>query len=159
MAREKRISLLRFATVVGDVLHLSGPVIHRIFVPLNHLPANGRRQVVKMLDDIRNGDGASMAQKCASILIKGFVDELLSNNLVSRKAVLMSPTQLVTSGCGIHSILSAKAFVTKTFNVAVLPRCSRLKDFLKTSLDLCGESLLPALADRQIFLCSTHCGT
>ncbi len=92
MAREKRISLLRFATVVGDVLHLSGPVIHRIFVPLNHLPANGRRQVVRMLgllDDIRNGDGASMAAKCASILIKGFVDELLSNNLVSRKAVLI----------------------------------------------------------------------
>lgn len=153
MARERRLSLLRFADVVGGVLHLTRPVVHRIFVPLNHLPADGRRQVVRMLgllEEIRNGDGDSMAGKCAAILVKGFVDELLSNNLVSRRAVLMSPTQLVTSGCGIYSVISAKDFVTKTFNVTVLPRSSRVRDFLKTSLDLCGERLLPAVADKLI---------
>ncbi len=38
MARERRLSLLRFANVVGGVLHLFSPVI------LNHLPANGRSE-------------------------------------------------------------------------------------------------------------------
>ena len=34
--------------------------------------------------------------------------------------------------------------------MAALPRSSRLREFLKTSLDLCGERLLPALAERLL---------
>lgn len=72
MARERRLSLCRFAHLVGGVLHISSPVVHRVFVPLNHLPADGRRQVVRMLallEEIRNGDGDSVAEKCAGIAL------------------------------------------------------------------------------------------
>lgn len=153
IAKERHLSLVGFASVFGDILHLSNPVVHRIFVPLNQLPADGRRQVVRMLkllEEIQKGDGHSVAEKCAVILVKTFVEELLSTKLVSRRAVLLSPAALVKSGCGVHSVVSAREYVSRTFDVAVLPRSSRLRDFLKTALDLCGEDLVPALTDHLI---------
>lgn len=153
MARERRLSLSRFSRLVGGVLHNTRSVVHRVLVPLNCLPADGRRQVVRMLtllEEIRTGDGDSLAAKCAAILIKSLLAELLSSSLVLRKGVLTSPTQLVASGCSIHSIISVDQFVGKTFNLSTLPRSSRLRSFLKTSLDLCGNSLLPALAEQLL---------
>ena len=140
MAGERHLSLSRFAHVVGGVLHVVSPAIHRVFAPLHHLPAEGRRQVVRMLsllEEIKRGDGDSLADKCDTILVKGFAAELLSSNLVPRRAVLMSASQLVSNGCCIHSIVSADVFVRKTFDFTALPTTSRLRDFLKTALDLC----------------------
>jgi len=153
MARERRLCLLRFANVVGGILQIPRPVVHRVFVPLRRLPAEGRRQVVRMLallEEVRGGDEDSIAGKCAAILVKGLLAELLASNLIPRKAVLMSPSQLVASGCGIYSLVSAREFVRRTFDVAALPRESRLRDFLRTSLDLCEEEdcLFGALADK-----------
>jgi hypothetical protein len=85
---------------------------------LNHLPAEGRRQVVRMLrllDAIRTGDGDSMAGKCSNILVKSLIDDLLSSRLISRRAVLMSSQQLVSSGCTIHSVVAATDLVAKSF--------------------------------------------
>ena len=153
MAGERHLSLSRFAHVVGGVLHVVSPAIHRVFVPLHHLPAEGRRQVVRMLsllEEIKRGDGDSLADKCATILVKGFAAELLSSNLVPRRAVLMSASQLVSNGCCIHSIVSADVFVRKTFDFTALPTTSRLRDFLKTALDLCRERLLPAVSQKLL---------
>ena len=65
MARERRLILYRFARVAGGILTIPRPVVHWVFVPLRHLPAEGRRQVVRMLrllDEIRGGDGDSIAE-------------------------------------------------------------------------------------------------
>lgn len=153
MARERRLTLHRFASVVGGVLYIATPVVHRVFVPLRQLPADGRRQVVRMLallEEIHNGDGNSLADKCGAILLKSLLAELLSSNLVPRKAVLMSSTQLVAAGCGIHSLVSSTEYVRRTFDVAALPQESRLKDFLKTAQDLCGDLLVPALEEKLL---------
>ena len=152
MARERRLSLFRFANVVGGVLQIAHPAIHRVFVPLCRLPVEGRRQVVRMLallEEIRNGDGNSLAEKCAAILIKSLLAELLAGNLVPRKSVLTTSSQLVASGCGIHSLVSSRDFVRRTFVVTALPVESRVRHFLKTSMDLCGDDcLLDALAEK-----------
>ena len=49
MAWERHWSLLGYAQLTGNVLQITRPVVHRVFVPLNHLPADGRRQVIRML--------------------------------------------------------------------------------------------------------------
>jgi hypothetical protein len=153
MASERHLCLRRFARLSGDVLHIARPVIHRVFVPLNHLPAEGRRQVVRMLrllDAIRTGDGDSVADKCSKILVKSMIDDLLNSRLISRRAVLMSSQQLVSSGCTIHSIIAAAHLVARIFCVRYLPESSRLRDFLKTAEELCGDRLGSALADEVI---------
>ena len=68
-----------------------------------------------LLEEIQKGDEDTLAAKCAAILIKGLLYELLCNSIVPRKAVLMAPRQLVSSGCGIHSIVCARKFVEKNF--------------------------------------------
>ena len=153
MATERRLTLHNFATAVGGVLHISNPVIHRVFVPLTHLPAQGRRQVYRMLElleEIRGGDGESVAKKCATILVKLFADELLSSGIVPRRAVLLSAQQLVGSGCSLFSVVPAVEFASRAFDIVNLPQTSRLRDFLEVSHDLCGELLLPALADELL---------
>lgn len=106
--------------------------------------------MLALLEEIRRGDGDSLAEKCAAILVKGLLAELLGGNLVPRKAVLMSSAQLVSNGCGIHSVVSGAEFVGKTFVVAALPQDSRLRHFLKTALDLCGDRLMPALEAKLL---------
>lgn len=149
IAKERHLSLSRFASIVGDVLHIPRPKIHRVFVPLRHFPAEGRRQVIRMiglLQELQSGDGGSLARKCAGILFEQFIEELLCSGIVERKALLMSPKQLAAGGCIVHSVISAAEYVRRTFDAALLPQTNRLRDFLKTSHDLCGQQLLPALA-------------
>ena len=153
IAKERRLCLSRHAREVGGVLCIPNAVIHRVFVPLRKLPAEGRRQVTRMLDvleEIHKGDGNSVAEKCASCLFKGLLAELLETHLIPRRAVLKSSSQLVKEGGGIYSITTAAKFVRQTFRVATLPQESRICGFLKTALDLCGDQLMPALENRVL---------
>lgn len=154
MWRERRLSLERFARVVGGILHLSNPAIHRVFVPLRHFPADGRRQVIRMLtllEDIRASDGSgTVPKKCAEILVKCLVEELVGNNVVVRRSVLTSSKQLVGNGCSVHSLITSAQYARKIFDVNALPQTSRIRDFLKTAQDLCGGSLLSALSAQVL---------
>ena len=153
ITRERRLCLSRHAREVGGVLCIPNAVIHRVFVPLRKLPAEGRRQVTRMLDlleEIHTGDGNSVAEKCAFCLFKALLAELLESHLIPGRAVLKSSSQLVKEGCGIYSVTTAAKFVAQTFQVATLPQESRICGFLKTALDLCGDQLMPALEHRVL---------
>ncbi len=94
-------------------------MVHRVFLPLNHLPAEGRRQVVRMvkfLDQIHLRSRGDLPEKCAALLGDQFVAELLGSNLVlSRKVhkpltAILGPNKCVEECtpflCGFVCILN-----------------------------------------------------
>ena len=49
IGRLNRICLLNLAVVTSGVLFVPTGGVHRVFIPLNHLPASGRKQVIGLL--------------------------------------------------------------------------------------------------------------
>ena len=152
IGRKKRILLVQCAAVDSSgLLTVPIPLVDRIFLPLDSMPSQGRREVIRLmefLEKVRCNDRMALTQKAASVLVDQFLEQLVTSGQVPRPSVLRTVRALVQSGCGVHSIVSTLVYAQKVFDLRCLGHGQRLHSFLRTALSFCSSTeLLSAAAD------------
>ena len=86
LARQKKIDLRRYATMVNGVLYVSRPMIEKVWVPMATLPASARataRQMLTFLEKLKAGCNSRVAvNHAAKILVQQFKHYLVEMDIV-----------------------------------------------------------------------------
>ncbi len=147
IGRERHLNLNGIAQLRSGVLFLPYSTVHKVFIPLHSLPADARREAVRMvafLKEMKTNDRKVMATKAAAVLVDQFIEELIETQVISCSKTLKTPYSLIKAGVSVHSTVSTILYVEKAFNPELLPSecklksCHRANNFLRTASCHCN---------------------
>lgn len=75
IGRMNRLYLRGLAVLRGGVLYVPTTVVHKVFIPLRHLPATGKKQVIAMLKFLQTLYTRNLQdiKKCTQILLTEYI--------------------------------------------------------------------------------------
>lgn len=162
MARAKHLTLRHCARLSPTgILRVPRTLVDRVFLAqsaVELVPRSARREMFMVLDflgKVKANNRRDMVAKAASVLVEQMVEEFVCTNVVARRAVLNSSVALHKSGCIVHSVVSARTYATRAFDIVSIPRDSRVYGFLRVALDMMSEGdLYPRIATELLRKCT-----